>query len=380
MTTLSDFDEDALILRFSRRTPRNSNESLKPISETDPPTADNLQIPYSSSLGTLDKFPVEILHQIFNALDFRSLSRLASSSHYGRYVVRSHPFYRILTANAFPALVALNQTQIIQWYSSEKLYSVLQSESCVSCGEYAPYLFLPTCERCCYWCHQENQALWLVPLSKAKKLLGLKEKELKGMPIVRSLHGAQFIPPIRRGARERLVAGKTIKKIAVAAHGSEYALAQFILEQNYSINDKYLAMWIKNAPLEPLAANPSRLPIRQKRPTACNRYLGMGTIMYPTMLHGKEAEYGYWCLGCTAWYNNYRFDRHFPARVLDGMARRARSRTDFAEHINTCVGIQMLFSDDKEHGPWTIPPPQPPPSNDLYGEFGEFFPFDLDTM
>jgi hypothetical protein len=357
-------DQNELILRFSRRTPRHANESMIPSSTLSQPLPVNLQPPQYSSLGSLDCLPVEILHNIFDDLDFRSLFRLAATSHYGRWVVHSHPLFHILVNYAYHALVALSQTQVIQWHTSSTLYDALRAEKCVSCGDYGPFLFLATCERCCYWCLHENQALWLVPLSKIKKLLGLKEREIKGVPVLRSLHGEKFIPPIRRGARERLVAVKTIKRIAVAAHGSEVQLASFIREQKYSIKDKYLALWISNAPLEPLPANPSRLPARKERPQGCDRHEGMASIIFPTM-YGKSAEYGYWCLGCQALFN----DTLLPSRWLDGMARQARSRSEFAEHVMTCVGVQKLLSDDKRFGPWRVPILDPPASSNLYGEF-----------
>lgn len=353
------------ILRFSRRTPRHANESMIPSSTLSQPLPVILDPPEWSSLGNLGYLPVEILHNIFDDLDFRSLFRLAATSHYGRAVVHSHPLFQILVTNAYHALVALSQTQILERHSCATLHRALRSEQCVSCGDYGPFLFLATAERACFMCISENQAMWLVPFSKAQKLLGLRSKEIKGVPVLRSLYGAKTIPPIRKGARERLVAVKTIKQIAVDWHGSEDALAHFICEQRYCIKDKYLAMWIRNAPLGPLPANPSLLPLRKNRPQTCDAYRNMASILFPSMPSGFEAEYGYWCLGCYALFN----DTLLPSRKLDGMARRARSRTEFAEHAATCVGIQKLLSDEKDVGPWRMSFADPPPSEELYGKF-----------
>ena len=110
----------------------------------------------SSSIGLLDTLPLELLHSIFNMLDFRSLSRLSLVSIRGKVLIKSPPTYQNLIEHALRALTALCQTRIISLFSVVALHATLRSEQCISCGEYGAFLLLPTCERCCYECLCRN--------------------------------------------------------------------------------------------------------------------------------------------------------------------------------------------------------------------------------
>lgn len=60
--------------------------------------------------------------------------------------------YRELMFYHLKILVATQATGIIKWNSIGTLHAALRSASCVSCGEWAPLLHLPTCQRYCYTC------------------------------------------------------------------------------------------------------------------------------------------------------------------------------------------------------------------------------------
>lgn len=310
----------------------------------------------SSNIGNLDVFPMELLHNILNQLDFLSLFRLASVSHRGRNVVHSLAAFRDLTTYAYPVLVALGITELLYWHSCSTLHSALLSESCVSCGLYGPFLFLPTCERCCYWCLSENQSLWLIPVSKAKKIFGLSAKDLKGTPTLHTVPGVYFVRRLnKRLKRFRLVSVKIVKRIAISIHGTEAALEQVLSEMPCSTNDKVLGSWMRKACLEPLNENPSKQPSRANKPD--DMFGGMGSIRFPVLRPGRMVEEGYWCGGCQLVFERranipglLRSIEHLipagvnPSQVLEGMAREARSRAQFLEHIKTCIGVERFFA------------------------------------
>jgi hypothetical protein len=128
--------------------------------------------PSSSSIGLLDILPVELLQYTLHMLDFRSLSHLSRASLHGNEVVRSLPAYRNLMEHAPHTLAALGHTRLITLHSANVLYRTLLSEQCISCGEYGAFLFIPTCERCCYECLCSNQSLWVIPTTLARKCFG----------------------------------------------------------------------------------------------------------------------------------------------------------------------------------------------------------------
>lgn len=100
----------------------------------------------NSSIGILDCLPLEILQWALNLLDFQSLSRVSHASLLAKRVVESLPSYRDLMEHAPQTLKALELTGLVHVHSAAALHDTLQSEACVSCGEYGAFLSLLTCE------------------------------------------------------------------------------------------------------------------------------------------------------------------------------------------------------------------------------------------
>jgi hypothetical protein len=143
----------------------------------------------TSSAGSLDSLPLELLHSICASLDFQSLSRLSRTSLRGKAIVESLPAYRDLMKYAPYTLNALGKTGLISVHSPTMLHAALHSENCVSCGEYGAFLFLPTCERVCYECLQRNASFWVVSTRQARKYFNLTERQLKSEPYMRNIPG-----------------------------------------------------------------------------------------------------------------------------------------------------------------------------------------------
>jgi hypothetical protein len=150
-----------LITRLSHQ-PRHMLEGMVPISEPAKRSAIRRE-PDPLAFGLLDKMPLELLHLVLSMLDLRSLSRISRVSLQGQAVVESLPAYRDLMDYAPHAIKALGQTGLIRYHTAAMLQATLFSKSCISCGEYGAFLFLPTCERCCYECLLWNQSLGSSP-------------------------------------------------------------------------------------------------------------------------------------------------------------------------------------------------------------------------
>jgi hypothetical protein len=113
----------------------------------------------NASLGKLDGLPIELLHNIFAMLDLQSLSRITQTCLRGIVTVQALPGYRDLIRHAPQAVAALGKTRLLGCHSTSELHAALRSTNCSSYGEYGPFLFMPTCERCCYECLWRNQSL-----------------------------------------------------------------------------------------------------------------------------------------------------------------------------------------------------------------------------
>ena len=165
-------------------------------------------------MDQVHRLPLEILHSICSKLDLLSLSRFSRCSLQCQTVICSLPAYKDLVDHAMNALSALGKTRLLAYHSASTLRAALRSEDCVSCGSYGVCLFLPSCERCCYHCLQENQAFWVFPLDWARGCFGLTLQQLEQIPIMLSIIGNYSVvrtEPKKR--RLRLVSVRHAKEL-----------------------------------------------------------------------------------------------------------------------------------------------------------------------
>lgn len=313
--------------------------------------------PSSSSLGLLDRIPLELLHLILVMLDFQSLLHVSRVSLLGQVVVQPLPAYRDLMEHAPHTLAALGRTGLLGLHPATVLHATLLSEICVSCGGYGAFLFLPTCERCCYECLRMNQSLWVIPTALAGKCFYLTPHQLKEIPVMRSIPGIYSVGHrISRQRRLRLTSVKAAKELGIKVHGSMANIAKTF---NASRARKITFQWLQNAPLQPLGQDPSTLPTKEHTPN--DDFCGMASIPFPSLMPNKELETGLWCRGCEQTFERYGLGHLaynavsdsiprgcYPLRVLLGMQRRARSKAEFLEHIKYCRGARELGSCGKD--------------------------------
>lgn len=179
-----------LVSRLSHR-PRYVLKGMISMSESPKPSTINRDP--VSSLRRLNILPPEVLHIILGVLDFRSLSRLSRASLRTKVIVESLREYRDLMEYAPQALAAIGRTGAITLHSVATIYSVLQSEECISCTGYGAFLFLLTCERCCWECLHRNQSLWVIPRALAGRCFALSQSQLSRLSAIRSVPGVYSV-------------------------------------------------------------------------------------------------------------------------------------------------------------------------------------------
>ena len=307
----------------------------------------------SSSLGSLESLPLEMLHIIFAALDLRSLSRMASTCLRGVAVVEALPQWRDLVKHAPGAMAALGRTQLTRHHTVTTLHDALSSADCASCGAYGAFLFLPTCERCCYECLWRNQSLQVIQLALAKKAFGLSAAQIEKLPIMRGIPGKYWVRyQISRSRPQRLVSVKAAKILALQVHGSKEDLARQLepFRASGPPSPAYVKLHqLQRAPLKPLG--PLSALDQRKDLRGNDEFCGMASIPFACCLAGKQVEHGIWCLGCK------RANHDGPDRSLDPLETRylrdslgkmvyvAWSTNDFLEHIKRCKGAVQLVPD-----------------------------------
>ncbi|KAL9532994.1 hypothetical protein SMMN14_03534 [Sphaerulina musiva] len=222
-----------------------------------------------SILGTLDTLPLEILHAIFAGLDFKSLLHISATCLRGIDVVKSLPEYRDLTSHAPLALAALGKTRLIRHHTATDLHTALLSPSCTSCNQYGAFLFLPTCQRCCYHCLRRNRSFWVIPLSVARKCFSLSVAEVKSIPKLRSIPGKYFVGYcISRQRSVGLVSVSHAKELSIKIHGSQEKMRLDLEAQrsSLSISDFHTFRVLQQAPLVPPGLDLSIQPMESNVP------------------------------------------------------------------------------------------------------------------
>ena len=224
-------DPEVLIKRFSWRSNHimasmiRVQGSIRPIVLSEDPE--------SISIGALDTMSTELLCMIFNLLDIQSLSRFARVCRRGKRAVEFLPAYRDLTKHASTALIALNQTKLITAHPIAFVYTACLSESCIACKNYGPFLFLPTCERCCSNCLREDHSLWVISSDLARICFGVFPQDLCQIPAVWTLLGAYGVDPTAiREKPAKLFSLKMVKNLGIAIHGSQLAMDEFVWNWN----------------------------------------------------------------------------------------------------------------------------------------------------
>ena len=306
-----------------------------------------------SSIGSLDRLPLELVYIVLGMLDVRSVTRVASVSIKGGALVKCHPAYRDMIDFAPEAMAALAKTDVIGLHSLTKLHATLRSERCICCREYGAFLFLPTCERCCWECLRFKPSLRLLPPKEAGKYFRLSQRHLQQLPIISTIPGCYGILATETLESYKLVSVKHARELGIAVHGSADRLAESFARRCKRHLTIVAGRYFQNESPVLLTQDSLLLPDPGNIPN--DKFFGMASIPFPSLRPPDRVEHGLWCLGCQA---TLQQDDRSPlpqdiletlvprglciGRVLLGMERRARSKTSFLSHVKHCYGATLL--------------------------------------
>jgi hypothetical protein len=312
-----------------------------------------------SSLGRLDKLPLEVIYGCLPHLSLQTLWNLSRVSLRGKAVVESLPMYRTLAKSAGYIFSVLKQAKILDRHSITTLYAALHSQSCVSCGAYGCFLLLLSAERCCFICLEMNQSLWMISIPLAQECFGFTKKQLPRLPVMWSLPGKYCVTrSISRQKPMRLTSVRAAKKRALRLHGSLQALdTKFPLEPLNMQSAKFRGLtWCRQAPVLPLAQDPATIDDDSAPERPIDNFAGMGAVPFPS-LRGGGTERGLWCRGCQFTYEKHamgELDYSTLSRLVPEGARadeyfwrikdRPWSKADFLQHSKHCHSAATVIS------------------------------------
>ena len=246
------------------------------------------RVPLDASLGTLEVFPAELLFLILDFLDFKSLSRLSRVSLKAKGMVESLPVNRKMMQHAPTVLTALGRTQLLSHHPAALIHKTLKSEKCTSCCIYfGGFLLLPTFERVCSNCLEENVSLRVTTATSIKECFHLTEKQLRTIPVMRSIPAIYGYSSRKR--TYRLVSIKQAKKLAIEVHGSIENLAALMpttRPPNMGMKKFLTFKQFHDEPMEAPSQDLSRLPEKADRQR--DDFAGMASIPFPYLKSQAE--------------------------------------------------------------------------------------------
>ncbi|KAJ5220233.1 hypothetical protein N7468_009437 [Penicillium chermesinum] len=143
---------------------------------------------HNTTLGSLEVLSNEILSQIIDDLELRSLLAFSKTCRLAHYVVETNASYRMVMQYLPRIREILVQTALDPWVPLRALRTELEWPYCRDCKRNGsaetngPLLYVPTCERVCYKCLRENYGFWLIKAIDACNGFALNIEDLQKIP------------------------------------------------------------------------------------------------------------------------------------------------------------------------------------------------------
>ncbi|KAI0414451.1 hypothetical protein F5X98DRAFT_389973 [Xylaria grammica] len=364
MSNSSSLDPETIISRISYFLAFEPRLSPAPPRAPTPAPADRV-----SSLGMLDRLPPEITSALLDRLDMQSIARFSRASFLANTFVRSNRACQELFMFGRQALLTLGQVNLIGLHSTMDLHAALRAEYCTACARFGAFIFLLTCERCCWHCISYNPVFRVAPRSEVGDYFGLSEQHVQRLPsldfgpsLYHCLPQLYYYPWCLNRIPEPLVSIKAARDLGLMVHGSTEKLNQAMARRCRSPSRLIVGQFFQRVPTVSQSRDPLFLLNETNVPE--NDLLAVGSIPFPSLSRSGRVENGLCCRGCH--HNNILYtmkrvllDKLGPLlppdcpppmvpRVLESMRTRARRRESFLDHVKHCYSAQEVISQLEE--------------------------------
>ncbi|KAL2015245.1 hypothetical protein VTK56DRAFT_5951 [Thermocarpiscus australiensis] len=271
-------------------------------------------------LGSLDRLPPELLHDVLLRLDMHSLFKFRQTNLRSRQMVDSLRQYQLVAAHGLNLFCALLRTQLAMGVSLRDFYSALCTKACALCGEFGGFITLLTWHRCCFMCLQQAPEAQVRPLAAVRRQLHLSKAELHQLRSFRTLPGIYSMEESVRKSRVAIV----------------------------SIHQAALLTGLQ----------PHALPQTQPTDSARNRKFNfMGSCGLPYYdRRTDKVEYGMSCAGCQLALEKGVIGSRGERWALEARDK-VYSQDGFLDHFRWCEQAQLLWrlSDNGNKRPTELP-------------------------
>lgn len=143
----------------------------------------------NTELGSLERIPLELLHDILLRLDMHSIFNFRRTNLRSSQTVDSLKQYQVVVLYGLNLLCALLRTQLAIHVSLFDFYYALCTKACTLCGEFDGFISLLTWTRCCLKCLQEAPETQVQTLAAVRKQFHLAKAKLDKFKSFKTLPG-----------------------------------------------------------------------------------------------------------------------------------------------------------------------------------------------
>ncbi|KAI1271330.1 hypothetical protein F5Y07DRAFT_22582 [Xylaria sp. FL0933] len=189
-----------------------------------------------TGLGSLDRLPLELLHDVLLRLDMHSLFNFRQTNLRSRQTVDSLKQYRVAVSHGLNLFCALLRTRLAISVSLLDFYYALCTKACTFCGEFDGFISLLTWNRCCFKCLQGAPETQVQTLAAVRKQFHLTKAELDQLRSFKTLPG---IYSMKESVHKSRVTVVSIYQAILVSGQQPHALAQAQLansERNKKFN------------------------------------------------------------------------------------------------------------------------------------------------
>ncbi|SPJ81547.1 uncharacterized protein FTOL_08952 [Fusarium torulosum] len=287
----------------------------------------------SPGLGVLGRLPDELMLMILGELDIVSYLRFRGVNNRARSIATNSKDYKTVVRHGLGGLKAILKVRLGHLFTITWLRQVLVSRECEFCGKFATFLYLITCQRCCFTCLQISSELRILPIPVPKEFaravkITAEEIERVCEPRLCVVYGKYSLEPWPRVNRPKWL-----------------AQAKPAIEKLQSLD---VSRKIPKRVLD-------HLPEHQVRNEAvhhyCYRY--MAATAFPSYDANRgQIEHGVSCKGCQFRLEEYARATNNSSQPPWGLNDRDRvySTDEFMCHFRSCEHAQKVWADSLETG------------------------------
>ncbi|KAF5656555.1 hypothetical protein FHETE_10945 [Fusarium heterosporum] len=293
----------------------------------------SFQTSAGSGLGLLEHLPDELILMILRELDIVSYLQFRGVNTRARSIATNFKDYKTVVKYGRGGLKAILKVRLGHLFTITYLYRVLVSLDCEFCGKFATFLYLITCQRCCFTCLQISSELRVLPIPAPKDFVKAVKKTAKEIervcePRLSVVYGKYTLETWPRVNRPKWLAQAKPAIEKLQSLDISYRIAKGVLDHVPEHQDRYEALH-----------------------HYCYRY--MAATAFPSYNADRDQiEHGVSCKGC-----QFRLEEH--ARVTDSSLEppwglndrdRAYTKEEFMCHFRSCEHAQKVWADTLETG------------------------------